>query len=376
MKKKLAIISANADQIPLVKKAKEMGIETHCFAWDKEGYIDCKGIADYFHPISIFEKEQILEKCKELKIDGITSIVYDYAVPTVAYVAQNMGLTGNNYEDALVHVNKYKARERFFQKGVSSPHFAVARKKETPAMSGFKYPVIVKPTDCFASRGVMKANSEKELKEALERAQNFSFSDEAIIEEFVTGAEVSVDSISWKGKHYIFGIRDKVTSGAPYFVEMAHHEPSQLSMESIAKIENEARKALDALNIRYGACDTEIKITEDGEVYLIEVNARMGGDKSCELIGYTTGHDYLKIAVNVALGYWEEPVITHKYHTGVYFLSKECEWIKQIIENKDKYQEIAEAEITKEELFPLQSSADRSGYFIYKSDKKKIWSDY
>lgn len=36
MKKKLAIIGASYLQLPLVKKAKEMGIETHCFAWEAE----------------------------------------------------------------------------------------------------------------------------------------------------------------------------------------------------------------------------------------------------------------------------------------------------------------------------------------------------
>ena len=57
--KKLAIISANTSQLPLVRKAKKMGIETHCFALYKEGRTICKDIADYFHPIPIHEKEQI-----------------------------------------------------------------------------------------------------------------------------------------------------------------------------------------------------------------------------------------------------------------------------------------------------------------------------
>jgi len=105
--KKLAIICADKRQLALVEKAKELGIETHCFAWDREGYIDCKGIADYFHPISILEKEQILEVCREIKIDGVTSIKVDHATPTVAYVAQGLGLNGNRYEDMLTVRNKY-----------------------------------------------------------------------------------------------------------------------------------------------------------------------------------------------------------------------------------------------------------------------------
>ena len=63
MKKKLAIIGASYLQLPLVERAKKMGIETHCFAWS-EGAV-CKEVADFFHPISILEKEAILQKCIE-----------------------------------------------------------------------------------------------------------------------------------------------------------------------------------------------------------------------------------------------------------------------------------------------------------------------
>ena len=376
MKKKLAIISAKADQLPLVYKSKELGIETHCFAWDKNPEQNaCKGIADYFHPISILEKEQILEKCREIEINGVTSILNDYSVPTVAYIAQGLGLPGNSYEDMLIAVNKYKAREKFHQKGVSSPRFTLVRKGETPDTKGFHYPLIVKPTDRSASLGVMKANTEKEFYEALEMALNLSFEGEAIVEEFVSGVEMSVDTMSWNGKHYIFAIRDKITSKAPYFVELAHNVPSSLSNENIAKIEAETRKALDALNIKHGACDTELKITETGNIYLIEVNPRMGGDRSYDLIKYSTGHDYIKIQVNAAVGYWEEPIIIHHFHTGTYFWCEGQEWVKQIIDNKDKYPEIIDVEITKEKLIPLICNGDRSGYFIYKSDRKRSWNE-
>ena len=60
--KKLAIIGASYLQLPLVKKAKEMGLEVHCFAWE-EGAV-CKEMADYFYPISIVEKEEILKICQ------------------------------------------------------------------------------------------------------------------------------------------------------------------------------------------------------------------------------------------------------------------------------------------------------------------------
>ena len=72
---RIAIIGASYLQLPLVKKAKEMGLETHCFAWD-EGAV-CKDFVDFFYPISILEKELILEVCRNKSIDGIVSIASD-----------------------------------------------------------------------------------------------------------------------------------------------------------------------------------------------------------------------------------------------------------------------------------------------------------
>jgi len=380
MKKKLAIISASYPQKPLVLKAKEMGIETHCFALDK-GYEEqnvCKQVADYFYPICVFEKEKILEVCKEKKIDGITAIDDDKGVLTVAFVAENMGLIGNIYANTIIARNKYKARQVMLAKGVNSPRFAIAHEGQDPDLTGFKYPVIVKSTDRCASIGVMKVDTEAELEKAIQHAQQLSYSGQAIIEEFITGMEFSAHTMSWNGKHYIIAIRDKVTSGAPHFVEIAHHIPTQFTPEIVARIKIEATKALDALNIRYGACDAEFKVAADGNVYPIEINARMGGGQSYDMIEYSTGIDYIKMAINVALGYWEEPdEIVFHYHTGIHFWCEGQEWVKHVIDNKDKYPEVVKTQIIKEEVLnPLQSSADRNGYFIYKSDRKKTREDF
>ena len=377
MKKKLAIIGAKNEQVPLILKAKKMGIETHCFAWDKkEEDTFCKGIADYFHPISILDKELILEKCREIGIDGVTSIAYDYAVPTIGYVTQNMGLPGNIYEDMLIALNKYKSRLAFQKAGVHSPRFAVAHGGALPDISAFTYPLIVKPTDRCASVGVMKVEKENELENAVQRALELSFIKEAIIEEYISGIEASVESISWKGNHYHLAITDKETTGAPYYVEIAHHEPSALSAEIQEKMKTEAGKALTAINYSFGATDTEVKVNENGDAYIIEANPRMGGDYTHELIRLSTGYDFLKGVIDIALNQFEAPVLPLNKYSGIYFLSKDTEWVKHVIENKEHYPEIDSVEIFFDELIQLQSSFDRSGYFTYQSDRKKTTDDY
>jgi biotin carboxylase len=365
--KKLAIIGASYLQEPLVKKAKQMGIETHCFAWADGA--TCKDIADFFYPVSILEKEQILEKCKEIGIDGITSIASDAAVPTICYVAEHLNLISNSYSGALIATNKFLMRQRFTEYNVSSPLFAIAQ--DGFAGDNFRFPVIVKPTDRSGSRGVMKVEKKEDLLSAIERAKQEAFSKQAIVEEFVTGWEISVETISWKGKHYILTLTDKVTTGEPYFVELEHHQPSQLSAEIQQKVRAEVTKALDALEVHYGASHTELKITDSGEVFMIEVGARMGGDFiGSDLTQLSTGYDFVKGVIDVALGTFEEPSFAEPKYSGVYFLCKETENVLSMIKNAAQYKEIVASEITDENLRNIQNSADRSGYFIYQSDKK------
>lgn len=101
----LAIIGASYLQRPLVEKAKEMGSRTICFAW-AEGVV-CRDLVDVFYPISIVEKEEILAVCLREQIDGICTIASDVAAPTVAYVAERMGLVGNSYAPSLRANNKW-----------------------------------------------------------------------------------------------------------------------------------------------------------------------------------------------------------------------------------------------------------------------------
>jgi len=370
-KLKLAVIGASYLQLPIVRKAKQMGIEVHCFAW-ADGAV-CKDEADYFYPIDVKEKEQILEVCQRVGINGITTIAADLPVPTINYVASRMGLISNPDEYSATTTNKYQMRQCFMQNGVPSPKFSlVTSDGDYKNIRGFEFPLIVKPTDRSGSKGVEKVLDPVQLDSAVRRAQEVSFKHEAIIEEFVTGREISVESISFEGKHYILQITDKVTTGAPFFVELEHHQPSSLPEDIKSRVREIVLKALDALHIQYGASHSELKITENGDIKVIEIGARMGGDFiGSNLVQLSTGYDFLKGVIDVALGRFEEPKLTENHHSGVYFLSKETEWLKLIIENHSQYSEIVEAEITDTELHNIECSGDRSGYLIYQSYKKE-----
>lgn len=374
-KQKLAVIGASYLQQPLVEKAKEMGLEVHCFAWE-DGAV-CKDIADHFYPISIIEKEEILSICQQVGINGICTIASDVAAPTVAYVAEKMELVGNSYESAVRANNKYLMRESFSKADVPCPKYMVATPDtiNTPSvldgLREFQYPIIIKPSDRSGSLGVSKICTPAEYYPAIDQAMKVSFKHEAMIEEFIDGREISVEFISYQGHHYPLQITDKVTTGAPRFVELEHHQPSSLSKEMYETIYSITEKALDALGITNGASHSEYKITQSGRIAIMEIGARMGGDFiGSDLVRLSTGYDFLKGVIEVAQGEFVEPQITDHKCSGVYFLCEETKRLLPIIANWKNNPAFVEGEITDNVLRSVEKSADRSGYMIYQSDKR------
>lgn len=369
--KKIAIIGGSYLQLPIVSTAKEMGLEVHCFAWE-EGAV-CKDVCDFFYPISIVEKEEILKRCREIGIDAVTTIASDTAVVTVNYVAEKLRLIANPDSYTSVTTNKYLMRQCFMEHGIPTPRFVSSAKLESqPSLLDLlEMPLIVKPTDRSGSRGVEKVNSINFLPKAIERARQASFENEAIIEEFVEGREISVESISFEGHHYVLQITDKVTTGSPFFVELEHHQPSTLPQEVQDQVRTIVRKALDALHIQYGSSHSELKITPEGSIKVIEIGARMGGDFiGSHLVKLSTGYDFLRAVVEVSLGTFQPPRICDERHSGVLFLSKETEALLPIIEHAERYPEIVDAALTSTELRNIECSGDRSGYAIYQADQK------
>ena len=371
MKNKIAIIGANYLQLPLVLKAQEMGLEVHCFAWE-EGAV-CKGRADYFYPISIIEKELILDKCIKIGIDGVVSIASDLAVPTVNYVAEQLGLNGNKDAYSLIQTNKYLMRQCFDRAGIPSPRFhRLSSTKSIPSFDDWCWPLIVKPTDRSGSRSVQKVETHEQLCGSLNNAIEVSFAKEAIVEEFISGIEVSVESISWRGGHYILQITDKVTTD-DHFVEIAHHQPSLLSEKDKTRICEIVKKALNAMHIENGASHSELKIAPNGDIRIMEIGARMGGGFiGSHLVPLSTGYDYMRGVIEIALGSFHKPELTLSKCSGVFFLTEETSYLADIIDRAHDYPSIVIAARTEDTIRPAISESDRTGYLIYQSDHRII----
>ena len=270
--KKLAIIGASYLQNPLILKAKAMGLETHVFAW-AAGDVG-EATADHFYPISIVEKEQILEQCRRIGIDGVCTIASDLAAITVNYVANGLGLCGNTMECTEKSTNKHAMRLAFEAGGDPSPKSILVHSAEELQAAALEYPVIVKPVDRSGSRGITKVECSEGLADAIENAKGQGFEKAALVEEFAVGQEYSVECISHQGQHHFLAMTKKFTTGAPGFVETGHIQPAPVQPEQLAAVKQVVFHALDTLGIRNSASHSELKISPAGTIRLIEIGGR------------------------------------------------------------------------------------------------------
>ncbi len=362
--KKIAIIGASQFQEPLIKKAKDMGLETHVFAW-ASGDVGEK-VADFFYPISITEKEQILEKCRNIGIDGICTIASDLATITVSYVAEHMGLPGNSVETSIRSTNKNLMRQCFEEHGDPSPKSRMVSSLEEAEEYDLQFPLIVKPTDRSGSRGIYKVSSADELAAAIENAKKQSFQKKVLLEDYVEGKEYSVEYISFAGRHSFLSVTEKFTTGAPLFIETGHMEPAGLDDDKVADIRNVVEHALDSLGVTIGASHTELKIDAAGKIKLIEIGARMGGDFiGSHLVMQSTGNDYVALVIQCAMG--EKPIVKMQTEENVVavkfaFDDKDCDLIEGFVKLHPK--NVLQYDVVRKQGEPVTDSSSRWGYCL------------
>lgn len=373
--KKIVIIGANMFQNKLIVHAKQLGFETHVFAWE------CgdpgEKSADFFYPISIKEKELILEQCKKINPVAICSIGSDLAVLTVNYIARKLGLNGNSELCDHLATNKFEMREAFECFGIYTPkHIKVTSSDQGKFDVNMKYPVIVKPTDRSGSRAITCVYDENEMESAVQRAIEQSFEKAAIIEEFIEGKEYSCECISFKGKHQILALTEKFTTGSPNYIEVGHIQPAPIYDEKIRKvIESTIFKGLDALDIKNSASHTEFKLSDDGEVRIIEIGARMGGDCiGSDLVPLSTGLDYMRMVIDVAEDKkpnWTKQ-ISYPFAAIRFYMKMDDRKIKKNHESGIVEEYIADSQWN----IQVRDSGSRLGYIITVHDNYSAASEY
>lgn len=368
--KKLLIIGASILQLPAIKKAKEMGLYVAVLDFNPNAI----GIpyADEYFNASTMDEDAVMEVAKTFCPDGIMTLATDMPMRGVAKVSDALGLHSISYPTAVKATDKYDMIKAFEEHGVPAPWFYLIKNSTELELLKDKlsYPCIMKPTDNAGSHGVVKIHSYEELIEKYEYSHSSSRRGNVIVEEYLEGEEVSVEVMVTNGKVNILQITDKQTTGAPYFVEMGHSQPSRLSIDIQNKIKNIAERACKAIGIDKGPAHVEMKVTSQGQPKMIELGARMGGDNiTTHLVPLSTGIDMVECTIKTALG---EPVdVTPTLNCGsaIKYFEAPFGTIKSIdgVEEAMKIKGVKQISFTKnigDTSTPIQCSNDRIGFII------------
>lgn len=299
----LIMVIAGGDwQIELIKKAKKLGHKVLC----SNLYEDSPAFpyADYCEVANVLDKEKSLEIAKKYRPDAVISDQSDIAVPTVAYLNEQLGLKGIGTELATLFSDKSVQRVFCKQKGIPVPDFKICSSWQEAAvfLTGYKK-AIIKPIDSQSSRGVFTVCSEADIKNHYEETLSWSnIRKQFLIEQYVGGDEFTIDGMVVNGKYYPMTISIK---------EMYESNPNVSKMQTYSwystkydydALREQNRMLIETAGIPFGLTHSEYKC-ENGKFYLIESGARGGGSNlSGKIVPFMTGVDNYEYLIRQALG--------------------------------------------------------------------------
>ena len=262
--------------------------------------------ADDYAVINIVDEEACLAYARKHRVDGVLTAATDFSVLTMSRIACEMGLPGINYEAARIIKNKAAVRKCLFDAKADDTGYAfeiTSNEVISEILPHAKFPVMVKPCDGSGSRGASRVDKPTDFKQACELARNCSITHRAVVEPFVVGKEFGVETFINQGEIHILAVIQKDMTLPPYYAELGHAIPSGLPSELEAKIKGCVRRALLALNVNHGSVNMDILINNDGEVHIVDIGARMGGNLiGSHIIPTGTGIDYMANMIKAAVG--------------------------------------------------------------------------
>ncbi|MGX4608035.1 ATP-grasp domain-containing protein [Priestia sp. JNUCC 25] len=371
-----------------LKIAKELNLHVTFITRDLDRYLAVPGAEKYFNDYVdnyVYCETNTVEDVVEALKEELESNYFEafmtmgeYDVPVAAEIAKRYNFPGLNPEAASIARNKAETRRVSAKKGVPAPKFwAINDLEEIPQIiNEISFPCVVKPADETSSTDVIRCLNKEEVFTHIENIKNKQQntrgqrrSKEVLIEEYLIGHEVSVETITCNNHTYVLGVTDKLLSGNNHFVELGHIFPSCLPQETVNKCHEVAIEALEAIGFDFGIAHVELKVTKDGPK-LIEINARPAGDKIPDLVEHSLGFSSLKELVRMGLG--EEAQISAlvpKQGAAIRFLTyypgtvkdfSGSEIISELPNIQDYSIDIQKGKIIKK----LEKNGDRLGYVL------------
>lgn len=299
--KTVMILGAGIYQVPLIRKAKEMGFRTVVVSID--GNYPGFALADSVRKINTTDKEAVLAAAREDKISGIATCGTDVAVASIGYVAEKLHLPGIPLSAAKILTDKAEMKKAF-EGSVPTPRHVTVRTlaEACAAAEEIGYPVMIKACDSSGSRGVTRVTGPDEAEAAYAASRAVTRTDHVIVEKAVSGTEIGLDAFIENGKAQLILPHTKFVCRAGAVTIPAGHAFPYTASETVLR---KLRDAVDGIVRSTGAdhCALNCDIMVDGEeVNVLEAGGRCGATCIPELIERHTGIDFYAQILRSATG--------------------------------------------------------------------------
>ena len=300
MSERIMIVGAGHNQERIIRQAVDLGYYVAVIDGNSSApglqYAHKAFVADIMNPTTI------VKAAMEHKIDGIVPAA-ELSVEAVSIACQQLGLPGASVNAARCMRNKRIMRDTLVSAGISCPVYSYTNELGVACEVADRlgYPLVTKPVDGNASRGVRHVNSDIELHEAFEIAKAAARNGIVLLESFMDGNEFSLDGIMYHGDYYLGGIAGKRRSPLPYRYDTALFMPAPLEQTETERLIQATASALCAVGFDLGATHVEVIMTPEGP-HIVEMAGRPGGARiATDLIPLAYGMDYTEDLLRVAL---------------------------------------------------------------------------
>lgn len=300
---KFMILGAGIYQVPLILKAREMGLSPVVVSYP--GPYPGFELADECLYLDTRDAESILAAAREKKIRGICTTGTDVAIRTLGHVAETLHLPGLSRHAAQVVTDKYLMRDALQKGKVSGAIPFLQAFTPEDALRFFREiggPIMVKAVDSSGSRGITRVDTQDELYSAYKAARMVSRFPYVLVEPYISGQEIGVDGFVSGGKLQLLLPHQKfvVTSGHTT-LPGGHAFPYRADEAVLADIRQTIQQAVYTTGLDDCAFNADVMVS-GGKAYILEIGGRCGATCIPELISLHCGFDYYRKMIENALG--------------------------------------------------------------------------
>jgi biotin carboxylase len=346
----------------------------YVIALDKNPEAEGRFAAHEFYAFDIVDKNAVLTLAKEKKIDGIMN-VNEFGSRTACFVASTLGLNGHSYDTVEATNDKGIMRDKWLSSGLTIPQYKVFDSWEDAKKSvdEIGYPCILKPADSGGSgRGISVLKSELDIKWAYDFAEAYARNGRFIVESYIEGVELTVETFSINKRVFFLAMSDKIKPELKTRVATSLNYPAMINDELRDKVETLVSDALNSLGLINGIAHTEVIVNKKGTPFLIETGARGGGGHIFHtIIEAVSGINAPLLQANWLTGQNPEIGYIQKNGCCYRFFNPERGILKSVnnLERATKIRGVIDLGIVKkvgEEVGNLENSLQRTGFVVTK----------